>query len=156
MVEASARNKSVNLAFGCLFMKIAVIAPESSSHVHLLSAVGRELKAQGHDVTYFGFLEFNHVPQKMGLNFAPILPEEYPKGKIQEMLDTLSGKTGIEGARKTVELLGVLAQLHLEQLPQMFREHGIEGLVADQISPAAKTIADICGIPSLPYVTRFI
>jgi MGT family glycosyltransferase len=128
-------------------VNIGVIAPESHSHVATATNVGRELAARGHRVVYFGFEDVRAVPEAAGLEFVPIASAEYPVGAVDRMMQEVREASGLRSSLLTVKALGELLDCRLRHLPGLMGDAGIEGLVSDQISPAAGTVCHVVGIP---------
>jgi UDP:flavonoid glycosyltransferase YjiC (YdhE family) len=108
--------------------------------------VGLALVQRGHRVTYFGLLDAARITTRRGLRFVPVAAESHPEGSVAEALASVRGATGPKSALHTVDLFRSLAALRLRELPELLRREGIEGLVADQLSPEAFTVAEELGI----------
>ena len=127
-------------------MHIGLVGPESPSHLDTATSVGLALVQRGHRVTYFGLADAARITARRGLRFIPIAPKLHPEGSVAEALAPVRESTGLRSALHTVDLFRKLAALRLRELPELLRREGIEGLVADQLSPEAATVAEQLGL----------
>jgi UDP:flavonoid glycosyltransferase YjiC (YdhE family) len=84
-----------------------------------------------------------------GLGFAAIGAAEFPRGAIAAQSAALGGMTAGKALRYTIDMMRLAAEVTLRDLPAVCRELGIDGLLVDQVNPAAGTTAEI---ERLPYV----
>jgi MGT family glycosyltransferase len=128
-------------------MHVALVAPESASHVETAASVGAALLRRGHRVTYFGFADVEAVPVARGLAFVPLAPREFPRGTVEARLAPIAASSGLPAALRTMGLFRELARVRLATLPRALEAAKIDLLVADQLSPEARTVAELRGIP---------
>jgi UDP:flavonoid glycosyltransferase YjiC (YdhE family) len=130
-------------------MHIGLTCPELSGHLNPLTTLGRELVRRGHRVTVVARPDGEAKAVAAGLGFAPIGGGEFPRGAIARQAVTLGGLSAGAALRFTVDMMRLGAEVALRDLPVVCRELGIEGLLVDQVNPAAGTVAEI---ERLPYV----
>ena len=63
-----------------------IISPPVSGHIHPFSALGRELLARGHRVTYFQMPDLEEKVRSEGLDFRPIGQSDHPIGSLPRSL----------------------------------------------------------------------
>jgi len=130
-------------------MHIALACPELSGHLNPMSTLGRELMRRGHRVTVVARPDGESKAVAAGLQFAAIGAAEFPRGAIAAQAAALGGMTAGKALRYTIEMMRLAAEVTLRDLPTVCREIGIDGLLVDQVNPAAGTTAEI---ERLPYV----
>jgi zeaxanthin glucosyltransferase len=128
-------------------MHISLACPELSGHMNPMTTLGRELVRRGHRVTVVARPDGEAKAVAAGLGFAAIGAAEFPPGAIAAQSVRLGGMTARSALRYTVEMMRLAAEVTLRDLPAVIREHGIEGLLVDQVNPAAGTVAEIEGLP---------
>ena len=130
-------------------MHIALVCPELSGHLNPMTTLGRELMRRGHRVTLVARPDGEAKAVAAGLQFAGIGVAEFPRGTIAAQAAALGGMTAGKALRYTVDMMRLAAEVTLRDLPTVCREIGIDGLLVDQVNPAAGTTAEI---ERLPYV----
>ncbi|MEI6238821.1 MAG: nucleotide disphospho-sugar-binding domain-containing protein [Planctomycetia bacterium] len=112
-----------------------------------MTSLGRELVRRGHCVTVVARPDGAAKAVAAGLGFAAIGATEFPQGAIAAQARTLGGMTALKALRYTIDMMRLAAEVTLRDLPTVCREIGIEGLLVDQVNPAAGTVAEIEGLP---------
>src|SRR6185436_11748501 len=79
-----------------------IISPPVSGHIHPMSALGRELIARGHRVTYFQLLDLDAKIASEGLDFCGYGAREFPRGSLPEWLAGVGSRRGFQALRFTV------------------------------------------------------
>src|SRR6478735_7810933 len=79
-----------------------VVSPPVSGHIHPLSALGRELRARGHRVTYFQVPDLEEKIRSEGLDFQPIGQGDHPRGSLLQSLAQLARLQGLAALRFTI------------------------------------------------------
>jgi UDP:flavonoid glycosyltransferase YjiC (YdhE family) len=130
-------------------MHIALACPELSGHLNPMTTLGRELVRRGHRVTVAARPDGEAKAVAAGLGFAAIGAAEFPRGAIAAQAAALGGMTAGKALRYTIDMMRLAAEVTLRDLPAVCRELGIDGLLVDQVNPAAGTTAEI---ERLPYV----
>jgi zeaxanthin glucosyltransferase len=130
-------------------MHIGLACPELSGHLNPMTTLGRELVRRGNRVTVVARPDGEAKAVAAGLGFAAIGATEFPRGAIAAQAAALGGMTTGKALLYTVEMMRLAAEVTLRDLPAVCRELGIDGLLVDQVNPAAGTTAEI---ERLPYV----
>jgi MGT family glycosyltransferase len=128
-------------------MHIGLACPELSGHLNPMTTLGRELMRRGHRVTLVARPDGESKAVAAGLGFAAIGAAEFPRGAIAAQAAALGGMTAGKALRYTIDMMRLAAEVTLRDTPAVIREHGIEGLLVDQVNPAAGTVAEIAGLP---------
>jgi len=128
-------------------MHIGLACPELSGHLNPMTTLGRELVRRGHRVTVVARPDGEARAVASGLGFAALGAAEFPRGTIAAQAKTLGGMTARQALRYTIDMMRLAAEVTLRDLPAVCREIGIEGLLVDQVNPAAGTVAEIAGLP---------
>jgi zeaxanthin glucosyltransferase len=124
-----------------------LICPSSTGHLNTMLPLGKELQRRGHRVTLFGILDAQAKTLAAGLEFQAIGESEYPLGSVAQVLTQLGKLSGMTALRYTMSWIEKTAVLFLRELPPALKAAGVEGLLIDQVSPGAATVADFQGIP---------
>jgi MGT family glycosyltransferase len=128
-------------------MHIGLACPELSGHLNPMTTLGRELVQRGHRVTIVARPDAEAKAAAAGLGFAAIGADRFPRGSIAAQAQALGGLTARHALRFTIDMMRAAAEVTLRDLPDVCREIGIEGLLVDQVNPAAGTVAEIEGLP---------
>jgi zeaxanthin glucosyltransferase len=128
-------------------MHIGLACPELSGHLNPMTTLGRELVRRGHRVTLVARPDGEAKAVAAGLGFAAIGAREFPCGAIAAQAKALGGMTARKALRYTVDMMRLAADVTLRDLPAVIRAHGIDGLLVDQVNPAAGTVAENRGLP---------
>jgi UDP:flavonoid glycosyltransferase YjiC (YdhE family) len=128
-------------------MHIGLACPELSGHLNPMTTLGRELMRRGHRVTLVARPDGESKAVAAGLGFAAIGAAEFPRGAIAAQAAALGGMTAGKALRYTIDMMRLAAEVTLRDTPAVIHEHGIEGLLVDQVNPAAGTVAEIEGLP---------
>jgi len=128
-------------------MHFGLACPELSGHLNPMTTLGRELARRGHRVTLVARPDGEAKAVAAGLGFAAIGAAEFPRGAIAAQAVALGGMTAGKALRYTIDMMRLAAEVTLRDMPAVIRAHGIEGLLVDQVNPAAGTVAEIAGLP---------
>jgi len=128
-------------------MHIGLACPELSGHMNPMTTLGRELVRRGHRVTVVARPDGEQKAVAAGLGFAAIGAAEFPRGAISAQAKALGGLTARKALVYTVDMMRLAAEVTLRDLPAVCRAIDIEGLLVDQVNPAAGTVAELEGLP---------
>ena len=124
--------------------RFAAVPNAGVSHQMTMSAIGRELQKLGHE-----FLLIGTAFQSNQLRLSDI-PFQVVGGKRKDPAQEYCLRAQQEGAvpiSATIEYMKGMADLLCSELPAIFREGGIDFVLADQEEPGAATSADLAGLP---------
>ena len=124
-----------------------IISPPVSGHIHPLAALGRELIARGHRVTYFHVLDLEEKIHSEGLDFWPIGQQDHPIGSLPESLAQLSRFEGVAAIHFTVGEVRKASVMVLRDGPQALRDAKVDAMLIDQMEPAGGAVAEHLGLP---------
>jgi zeaxanthin glucosyltransferase len=127
--------------------RFGIISPPVSGHIHPFSALGRELVARGHSVTYFQMLDLEEKIRSEGIDYCPIGASDHPRGSLPESLATLGQLKGLAALRFTIRAVERTTVMVCRDAPRAVRSAGIDALLVDQMEPAGGAVAEHLGIP---------
>jgi len=129
---------------------IGLICPEISGHLNPMTTLGRELLRRGYRVSLVGIPDGQAKAEAAGLEFVPIGGADAPLGSRAQFTSELGKLHGRAALRFTIDRFRESGRLQLRDAPDAIRSAGIDGLLIDQVSGVAGTVADHLDIP---YVT---
>ncbi|HWE49325.1 MAG TPA: nucleotide disphospho-sugar-binding domain-containing protein [Bryobacteraceae bacterium] len=128
-------------------MHFGIISPPVSGHIHPFGALGRELIARGHRVTFVNMSDVEAQARAEGLEFARIGEESHPAGSLAESLRELGRRRGLAALRFTIQAIRGTTEMVCEEAPLAIERAGIETLLVDQTEPAGGSVAEHLGMP---------
>ena len=131
-------------------MHFGIIGPPVAGHIHPFGALGRELKARGHQVTLFQMADVEERARAEGVDFATLGQSDHPPGSLPESLAKLGRLDGLAALRFTVQAVRKTTEMICRDAPDAVRGTGVDLLLVDQTEPAGGTVAERLG---LPFVT---
>jgi zeaxanthin glucosyltransferase len=127
-----------------------IISPPVSGHIHPFAALGRELQARGHRVTYFQVIDLEEKIRSEEIGFEPIGLTDHPRGSLPESLAKLGRLDGHAALRFTIDAVARTSVMVCRDGPDAIRRAGVDALLVDQMEPAGGAVAEHLG---LPFVT---
>lgn len=124
-----------------------VICPPYSGHINPQAALGRELQARGHRLTFLQLPDLEEKVRAAGVGFCPIGSTLYKPGSLAEMFEQLAKLNGIKSLQYSVEFCRHMAEIVCQDAPDAIAREGIEVLIADQLEPVGETIAESLNLP---------
>src|SRR5258707_972626 len=124
-----------------------IISPPVSGHIHPFSALGRELIARGHRVTYFQVEDLEQKIASEGIAFHPIGRSDHPRGSLPESLSQLAQLKGLSALRSTIRAVERTTIMVCRDAPQAIEAAGVDALLTDQMEPAGGAVAEHLGVP---------
>ena len=124
-----------------------IISPPVSGHINPLSALGRELQARGHRVTYFQLCDLEQKIRGEGIEFCPIGHSEFPPGSLWKWIGDVGQRKGMAALRLTIHAVERTTMVVCREVPAAIRQAGVDALLVDQMEPAGGTVAEHLGLP---------
>ena len=124
-----------------------IISPPVPGHIHPFAALGRELIARGHRVTYLQMIDLEEKIRTEGLDFEAIGTTDHPLGSLPASLDALGRLRGLTALRFTIQAVAKTTLTVCREAPDAIRRLRIDALLVDQMEPAGGAVADHLGIP---------
>jgi MGT family glycosyltransferase len=124
-----------------------IISPPVSGHIHPLSALGRELQARGHRVTYFQLCDLEQKIRSEGIEFCPIGQRDFPPGSLWKWIGDLGKLRGVAALRLTIRAVERTTIVVCREAPAAIRQAGVDALLVDQMEPAGGAVAEYLGLP---------
>ena len=124
-----------------------IISPPVSGHIHPMAALGRELIARGHRVTYLQVIDLEDKVASEGIEFEPIGLEDHPRGSLPRSLAQLGQLAGLAALRFTIDAVARMSAAICRDAPAAIRAAGIDTLLVDQMEPAGGAVAEHLNTP---------
>lgn len=112
-----------------------------------MSALGRELIAGGHRVTYFQVLDLEEKIRSEGLGFEPIGETDHPRGSLPTSFERLGQLQGLDALRFTIDAVARTSVMVCRDAPAAVHRLGVDALLVDQMEPAGGAVAEHLDIP---------
>lgn len=126
-------------------MHLGLVCPGMTGHLNPSLALGRELPRRGHRMTVFTGPGARAKVERAGLSFEPI--GEGEEANVAAGLARLAEMRGMAATFHTGRMIREGAEVVARELPGAIARSGVEGLIVDQVSPAAAVVADEIGMP---------
>ena len=124
-----------------------IISPPVSGHIHPFAALGRELIARGHRVTYLQMVDLEDKIRSEEIDFQPIGLTDHPRGSLPQSLSQLGQLKGFPALRFTINAVARTSVMVCRDAPDAIRRAGIDALLVDQMEPAGGAVAEHLGLP---------
>jgi len=131
-------------------MHFGIVSPPVPGHIHPFAALGRELVARGHRVTFFQMADLEETIRSEGLEFRAVGEEDFPRGSLRYWLDRIGRVKGVGALRLTIRVVERTTNMMCRDAPVALRAAGVEALLVDQMEPAGGALAEHL---RLPFVT---
>lgn len=128
-------------------MKIGLHCPEVPGHLNPMTTLGCELQRRGHEVTFLGCQMAESIVQRSGLPFFVFGPDDPLNDRLEQLFRELGKTSGIQGMMMTGKIFGIQAKLVRKYIDEAFNTIPFDGLVIDQVAPAAAIQAEAASIP---------
>jgi MGT family glycosyltransferase len=128
-------------------MKVAFVTFPHSGHFNPMSALARRLQTRGHEAVLFSLPIAEAGARAAGLPFVPFGQDPALDQALSRAGEQISKSQGMEVFRHTLELMGAMLEAKRRELPDLFKVHGIEAVVADDADWYAGTIPLQLGLP---------
>lgn len=127
-------------------MHVGLVSPEATGHLNPSLALGREIARRGHRVTVFTVPRAQAKVEHAGLELFALGEAEDEQESVAA-IEKVGELSGLAATSYTVRVLRRSADILQRDLPPAIRKSGVDGLVIDQVCPAAATVADRIGSP---------
>jgi zeaxanthin glucosyltransferase len=128
-------------------MHFGIISPPVSGHIHPMSALGRELVARGHRVTFFHMPDLEPKILAERIAFHPIGESDHPRGSLPQSLAALGRLKGLAALRFTIRAVERTSIMVCRDAPAALERAAIDALLVDQMEPAGGAVAEHMGLP---------
>ena len=128
-------------------MRIGLVCPDVPGHLNPLTTLGRELQKRGHEVSVFGLSMARRLVERADLAFVCLDQDGPVAAVVEETWAKLAASSNLRSMFYTGQVFGLVTKVQQAHLPQALQANGIEGLVVDQLSPAAFLAANQLEIP---------
>ncbi|MGE0759358.1 MAG: glycosyltransferase, partial [Pirellulaceae bacterium] len=131
-------------------MKLAIVCPCGSGHLNPSLGLASELQSRGHEVCLAVFRDGEAKAVAAGIRHCVVAEDEFPRGQVQLEIKELGRHTGLKALRATADFLGRQHLADIRDLPRICEAEKFTGMLIDQCSNGAATVAQALRIP---YVT---
>jgi MGT family glycosyltransferase len=127
--------------------RIGILSFPSPGHFYPLTALGRRLQAQGHEVVYFQVADLEPPIRAAGLEFRQLGRDDFPPGKLRALNEDVGKLTGLAALRLGLRRMMVHATMLFRDAPAAIRDEGVDALIVDQVAMAGGTVAQHLRLP---------
>jgi UDP:flavonoid glycosyltransferase YjiC (YdhE family) len=127
--------------------RIGILSFSSPGHYYPLTALGRRLQSQGHEVVYFQVADLERPIRAAGLQFRQIGQEDFPPGSLRARDEEVGKLKGYAALRCGLRGIERKAMMLFRDAPAAIRDQGIDSLIIDQVEFAGGTVAEHLGLP---------
>jgi len=124
-----------------------VVAPAFYSHFNALEALGGELVARGHRVTFIHRPDAGQYVRDARIGFHAVGADTHPPGSLAESLRRAANPGGPLGLRRVILDMAASTDMLCRELPRAIDQLGIDAIVADQMEAAGGLVAEGLGLP---------
>jgi MGT family glycosyltransferase len=124
-----------------------VVAPAFYSHFNALEALGGELAARGHRVTFLHRPDARQYVRDARIGFEALGAASHPPGSLAESLKRAANPGGPLGLRRVILDMAASTDMLCRELPRAIEQLGIDAIVADQMEAAGGLVAEGLGLP---------
>jgi MGT family glycosyltransferase len=124
-----------------------VVAPAFYSHFNALEALGGELAARGHRVTFLHRPDARQYVRDARIGFEALGAASHPPGSLAESLKRAANPGGPRGLRRVILDMAASTDMLCRELPRAIEQLGIDAIVADQMEAAGGLVAEGLGLP---------
>ncbi len=100
---------------------IGMFTPASPGHMNPMSCLGRELLARGHRVTYFQLRDCEQDVLRNGLDYAPIVEKDFPRGTLPVIYAELGACEGTSAIKYVIQWFTREARAIMAEAPEAVR-----------------------------------
>jgi MGT family glycosyltransferase len=122
-------------------MHYGLLTLDLYGHLNPMTTLGSELARRGHRVTVLGSSRARPFAERAGLGWVE-LDDESAAG-----WDRLGDLSGLAALKHTGRLVARAIAVTRAKLPGLIAEHGVQGLVVDQMAPGGALVAEQLGLP---------
>lgn len=124
-----------------------VVAPAFYSHYNALDALGGELLARGHRVTFIHRPDAAEYVRNPGIGFHAVGAATHPKGSLAASLRIAANPGGPLGLRRVIRDMASSTDMLCRELPRAIEGLGIDAIIADQMEAAGGIVAEGLQMP---------
>jgi MGT family glycosyltransferase len=124
-----------------------IVGPAFYSHFSALAALGLELVARGHRVTFLQRPDAAGFLKDARLGFHAVGAATHPPGSLAASLRRAANPGGPLGLRQVILDMARGTQMLCRELPGAIDTLGIDAVIADQMEAAGGMVAEALGLP---------
>jgi UDP:flavonoid glycosyltransferase YjiC (YdhE family) len=124
---------------------VGIVAEPVPGHLNPALAIGRELRARGHDVVLFGIADVAERAAASGLRFATVGERELPPGALRSRWLSPAHTRGARGLLGSIRLHVEETEVLCRDVVAHVREDPLDVLMVDQLQVCGRYLADATG-----------
>lgn len=124
-----------------------VVTPAFYSHFSAMAALGLELMARGHRVTFLHQSDAAAYLKDTPLGFHALGADTHPAGSLAGSLRRAANPGGPLGLRRVIQDMAATTDMLCRELPGAITALGIDALLADQMEAAGGLVAEGMELP---------
>ncbi len=128
-------------------MRIGLICPDLYGHLNPLTSLGHELAQRGHVVTVFAGAIANELAARQGLEHVALGDTDNLSARSIEAWQRLGQLSGVRSMWQSGRAWYYSSLILKHDLPKALDANPVDGLIIDQVSPAAVPAATAREIP---------
>lgn len=127
--------------------KFGIVTFSSPGHLNPSLTLARCLRDRGHEISFYTLVNAQPKIEAAEFKSNPYGKSNFDTTAIEESYRQLGQLTGMKAVRFLVGLLKRRAKAALLDLPRLFAEDEVEGLLVDQVETAGAAVARFSAIP---------
>ena len=124
-----------------------VVAPAFYSHYSAMAALGLELAARGHRITFLHQPDACAYLKDPRLAFHAVGHDTHPPGSLAASIERAANPGGPLGLRRVIQDMARTTEMLCRELPPAIEALGIDALLCDQMEAAGGLVAESLGLP---------
>lgn len=124
-----------------------VVAPAFYSHYNAMAALGLELAARGHRITFLHQVDAGAYLKDPRLGFHALGKDTHPAGTLAASIERAANPGGPLGLRRVIQDMARTTDMLCRELPPAIEALGIDALLCDQMEAAGGLVAEGMGLP---------
>ncbi len=124
-----------------------VVAPAFYSHYNAMAALGAELAARGHRITFLHQFDAGAYLKDPRLAFHAVGADTHPAGSLAASIERAANPGGPLGLRRVIQDMARTTAMLCRELPPAIDKLGIDALLCDQMEAAGGLVAEGMGLP---------
>lgn len=124
-----------------------VVAPAFYSHYNAMAALGAELAARGHRITFLHQVDAGAYLKDPRLGFHAVGADTHPAGSLAASIERAANPGGPLGLRRVIQDMARTTSMLCRELPPAIEQLGIDALLCDQMEAAGGLVAEGMGLP---------
>lgn len=127
--------------------RFGVLSFTGTGHINPLIALSRELKARGHNITFFEKPKIADRVRRAGLDFVPLNEDtHFPKPKFSTS-NSLGLWSELSTLRFNLKRVSNDIEMFLRSAPAILTRSGVDALIINEVALTGPTLAELMRVP---------